>query len=163
DFAAPRISYKLNLRGPSVNVQTACSTSLVATIMACKSLLAGECDVALAGGATVYPYPAGYLYEEGGVGSPDGHCRAFDADGKGTFFGDGGGMVVLKTLSRAVADGDPIQALIRGFGLTNDGSDKVGFAAPSVGGQAEAILEALAHAGVSADTISYVETHGTGT
>jgi acyl transferase domain-containing protein len=164
DYVTTRVSYKLNLKGPSVNVQTACSTSLVAVHLACQSLLNGECHLALAGGISLnVPQKSGYWYEEGGIDSPDGHCRAYDARARGTVSGNGGGVVALKRLADALADGDHIHAVIRGSAINNDGSLKVGFTAPSVTGQAEVIAEALAAAGVDADTITYVEGHGTGT
>jgi len=164
DFLATRVSYCLNLRGPSVNIQTACSTSLVAAHYACQSLLSGECDMALAGGVTIeVPHHVGYIYEEGEVLSPDGHCRAFDHRSAGTVFGSGAGIVVLRRLEDALKDGDQIYALIKGSAVNNDGSGKVGYLAPSVEGQASAIAEALAVSGVDADTIGYVECHGTGT
>jgi acyl transferase domain-containing protein len=164
DYLATRVSYKLNLTGPSVTVQTACSTSLVAVHMACQSLLNEECDMALAGGVSIkVPQKAGYFYQEGSVFSPDGHCRSFDAKAKGTIFGSGVGIVVLKRLADALADGDCIHAVIKGSAINNDGSSKVEFTAPSVDSQAEAMVEALARAGIGAETISYVEAHGTGT
>ncbi|HEY4593366.1 MAG TPA: type I polyketide synthase, partial [Thermoanaerobaculia bacterium] len=164
DFLATRLSYKLNLRGPSFTVQTACSTSLVATHLACRALLGRECDMALAGGvsATV-PQVTGYHYQEGGISSPDGHCRAFDAQARGTVGGSGVGVVVLKRLSDALAAGDTIHAVIRGTAINNDGSRKVGYTAPGVDGQAGVIAAAQALAGVSPDEIGYVEAHGTGT
>jgi amino acid adenylation domain-containing protein len=164
DFLATRVSYKLNLRGPSFTVQTACSTSLVAVHLACRALLGRECEMALAGGvsATV-PQVSGYPYQEGGINSPDGHCRAFDARAQGTVAGSGVGIVVLKRLSDALAAGDPIHAVIRGTAINNDGSLKVGYTAPSVDGQAAAIAAAQAVAGVSPDDIGYIEAHGTGT
>ena len=164
DFLATRLSYLMNLRGPSINVQTACSTSLVAIHLACQSLLNRECDMALAGGSTVkQPHTVGYKYEEGEIMSPDGHCRAFDDASQGTVFGSGVGVVVLRRLADAIADGDYIHAVIKGSAVNNDGSQKVGFLAPSVDGQATAIAEALALSGVEAETVNYVETHGTGT
>ncbi len=164
DFLTTRVSYLLNLRGPSVNVQTACSTSLVAIHMAVQSLLNGECDMALAGGVTIeLPHRHGYLYRENEILSPDGHCRAFDAASQGTVFGSGVGVVVLRRLADAIADGDHIHAVIKGSAVNNDGSQKVGYMAPSVDGQAQAVAEALAVANVSADTITYVAAHGTGT
>jgi amino acid adenylation domain-containing protein len=164
DFLPTRVSYKLNLRGPSVNVQTACSTSLVAVHQACQSLRNNECDVALAGGVSVgAPAVRGYLYAQGGIGAPDGHCRAFDAQARGTVPGHGVGIVVLKRLADAVRDGDTVHAVIRGTAINNDGAAKVGFTAPSVEGQAEVIAAAHADARVSAAEISYVEAHGTGT
>ncbi|WP_445629006.1 beta-ketoacyl synthase N-terminal-like domain-containing protein [Nostoc sp. DSM 114167] len=164
DFLTTNISYKLNLKGPSVGIQTYCSTSLVAVHLACKSLLDEECDIALAGGVTIIvPQKSGYLYEEDGILSPDGHCRAFDAKAQGTIFGSGLGIVVLKRLKDAIADRDYIHAVIKGSAINNDGSLKVSYTAPSVNGQAEVIVEALANAGIDADDISYIETHGTGT
>ena len=164
DFAPTRISYLLDLRGPSVSVQTACSTSLVAVHTAYQALLAGECDIALAGGATVNVLQdRGYQYEQGGVLSPDGHCRAFDAGAAGAVPGNGAGIVVLKRLADALTDGDVIHAVIRGSAINNDGSRKVGFTAPSVDGQADVIAEALDLAEVDPATVSYVEAHGTGT
>ena len=164
DYLATRLSYKLDLRGPSVSVQTSCSTSLVAVHMAVQSLLAGECDMALAGGVSVSAaQESGYLYQAGGLTSPDGHCRPFDAAAGGTVFGNGLGVVVLKRLDDALADGDTIYAVIKGSAINNDGSDKVGFTAPSVNGQAEVIAEAMAMAEVDAGTIGLVEAHGTGT
>jgi amino acid adenylation domain-containing protein len=164
DFLATKVSYKLNLRGPSVNVQSACSTSLVAVHQAWRSLLAGDCDMALAGGVTVgVPGKTGYLYQQDGIGSPDGHCRAFDAQARGTVGGDGVGVVVLKRFEDAVRDGDLIHAVILGSATNNDGSNKVGYTAPSVEGQAEVIRLAHESAGVAPETITYVEAHGTGT
>ncbi|RMG97446.1 MAG: SDR family NAD(P)-dependent oxidoreductase [Chloroflexi bacterium] len=164
DFLTTRVSYLFDLKGPSVNVQTACSTSLVAIHLACQSLLNGECDMALAGGVTIeLPHRQGYLYHEGEILSPDGHCRAFDADSEGTVFGSGVGVVVLKRLADAIEDGDTIHAVILASAVNNDGSGKVNYLAPSVDGQAAAIAEAISMANVSADTITYVETHGTGT
>jgi acyl transferase domain-containing protein len=164
DFASSMISYRLNLRGPSVSVSTACSTSLVAIAHACRTLSSGECDMALAGGAKVRaPERSGYWHQEGGILSPDGHCRPFDADARGTVFSSGAGMVVLKRLSDALRDGDTVRAVIRGSAVNNDGADKVGFTAPSVRGQADVIAEAQRLAGVPADSIGYVEAHGTGT
>ena len=144
------MSYKLNLRGPSLNVQTACSTSLVAVHQACRSLLDGECDMALAGGVSIglSASRTGYLYQDDGILSPDGHCRAFDADAQGTVWGDGVGVVVLKRLADALADGDTIHAVIRGTAVNNDGAVKVGYTAPSVEGQAAVIARAQAVAGV---------------
>jgi len=164
DFLPTRVSYKLNLKGPSVNVQTACSTSLVAVSLACDSLLNGHCDMALAGGVSVrVPHKSGYLYQEGMILSPDGHCRAFDAKAQGTVGGNGVGIVVLKRLEDAIADGDSIQAIIKGSATNNDGALKVGYTAPSVEGQALVIGQAQARAGIEPETISYIETHGTGT
>ncbi len=164
DFASTRISYKLNLSGPSINVQTACSTSLVAVHLACQAILAGECEMALAGAAAVrVPQGVGYTSVRGGILSPDGHCRAFDAEAQGTIFGSGVGAVLLKDLAAAVADGDHIYAIVRGSAINNDGADKVSYTASSAAGQARAMLEALLIADVSPDDISYVECHGTGT
>jgi non-ribosomal peptide synthase protein (TIGR01720 family) len=164
DFLSTHVSYKLNLKGPSVTVQTACSTSLVAVHLACQSLLNGESDITLAGGVCVRtPQKTGYNYEIGGIASPDGHCRAFDARAQGTVSGNGVGIVVLKRLEDAIADGDCIHAVIRSSAINNDGALKVGYTAPSVDGQAEVIAEALALAAVEPETISYIEAHGTGT
>ncbi len=164
DFLATRVSYCFNLKGPSINVQTACSTSSVATHLACQSLLSEECDMAIAGGVTLeIPHNQGYLYRENEVLSPDGHCRAFDHRAKGTIFGHGAGAIVLRRLDDAIADGDHIHAVIIGSAVNNDGSGKVGYLAPSVEGQAEAVTEALEIADVDSDTIGYVECHGTGT
>jgi amino acid adenylation domain-containing protein len=164
DHLATRVSYKLNLRGPSLSVQTACSTSLVAIHIARQSLLSGECDMALAGGVTVHvPQAVGYLYQRDGILSPDGHCRAFDAEARGTVFGSGVGLVLLKRLDDALRDGDHIHAVLRGTAINNDGSLKVGYTAPSVEGQAEVIAAAQAAAAVPPDTITYVEAHGTAT
>ncbi|WP_407884225.1 SDR family NAD(P)-dependent oxidoreductase [Scytonema sp. NUACC26] len=164
DFVPTRVSYKLNLTGPSVNVSTACSTSLVAVQMGCQSLLNYQCDMVLAGGVSVgITQKTGYLYQEGMIFSPDGHCRAFDAESQGTISGNGVGIVLLKRLSDALADGDCIHAVIRGVAINNDGSLKVGYTAPSIEGQAAVISEAQAIAQIEAETISYVEAHGTGT
>ncbi|MGN6320312.1 MAG: condensation domain-containing protein, partial [Dyella sp.] len=164
DFVATRLSYRLNLCGPSLTVGTACSTSLVAVHNACLSLFNGECDLALAGGSSLLQIsPQGYLYQEGSISSPDGHCRAFDRDAKGTRGGGGAGVVVLKRLQQALADGDTIHAVIKGSAVNNDGADKVGYTAPSVLGQAKVIRAAQRAAGVVSDSIQYVEAHGTGT
>jgi amino acid adenylation domain-containing protein len=163
NFLTSLAAYKLDLRGPSVTVQSACSTSLVATCMACQSLLQFQCDLVLAGGVTVVvPHAQGYLAVDG-VTSPDGHCRAFDADARGTVEGSGAGVVVLKRLADAVAEGDTIHAVIRGFATNNDGGFKMSFTAPSPEGQLEVIATAQAVAGVPAESITYVETHGTAT
>ncbi|WP_234383699.1 type I polyketide synthase, partial [Paracidovorax avenae] len=159
-----RVAYKLDLRGPAVSVQTACSTSLVAVHMACQSLLGHECDMALAGGVWLnLLQQGGYRYQAGAILSPDGHCRAFDADAGGTVIGSGVGVVALKRLEDALRDGDTVHAVIKGSAANNDGAAKVGFTAPGVDGQAEVIRAAQLVAGVSADTIGYVEAHGTGT
>ncbi|HYW08683.1 MAG TPA: beta-ketoacyl synthase N-terminal-like domain-containing protein [Longimicrobium sp.] len=164
DHLTMRVAYRLDLRGPAVTVQTACSTSLVAVHYACQSLLSGECDLAVAGGATVtVPQSGGYRYQEGGILSPDGHCRAFDAGAGGTVPASGVAVVVLKRLEDALADGDPIDAVIRGSAVNNDGAGKVGYTAPGVAGQAAVVAEALAVAGVNASAVGYVEAHGTGT
>ncbi len=164
DFMPTRASYKLGLKGPSLIVQTSCSTSLVAIHLAALSLLNYECDMALAGGVTVkVPQTAGYLYEDGGLASPDGHCRPFDADAAGTIFGSGAGIVVLKRLADAIEDGDTIRAVLRGSAINNDGEVKVSYTAPSVEGQAEVVAAAQAVAEVDPATIGYVECHGTGT
>ena len=164
DFMPTKVSYKLNLNGPSVNVNTACSTSLVAVHMACRSLLNYESDMVLAGGVTIEAMQKkGYLYQPGGVLSADGHCRAFDANSQGTVSGNGAGVVVLRRLEDAVAEGDHIYAVIRGSAINNDGAQKVGYTAPSVDGQQEVIELAMAMAEVQPQTIGYVETHGTGT
>lgn len=164
DFLSTRVSYLLNLKGPAIGVQTACSTSLVAVHLACQSLLAREVDMAIAGGVTIeLPHRRGYLFHEGEILSPDGHCHAFDHRAQGTVFGSGAGAVVLRRLEDAVRDGDIIHAVIRGTAINNDGSDKVNYLAPSVDGQARCMAEAHAIADVSPDTIDYVECHGTGT
>ncbi len=164
DFLSTRVSYKLNLKGPSITVQTACSTSMVAVHLARQSLLSEETDMALAGAVSVrVPHRAGYFCDGGGVVSPDGHIRAFDAQANGTVFGSGGGILVLKRLADALADGDVIHAVIRGSAVNNDGAAKAGYTAPSVDSQAEAVVEALANAGIEADSISYIEAHGSGT
>ncbi|CAO3439350.1 Polyketide synthase modules and related proteins [Azospirillum doebereinerae] len=163
-FLATRASYLLDLKGPAISVGTACSTSLVAVHLACQSLLSHECDMALAGGVSVHlPLVSGYRYEDGGILSPDGHCRPFDAAARGTVSSDGAGAVTLKRLEDAVADGDFIHAVIRGSALNNDGGDKVGYTAPSIGGQVRVIAEALAMAGVEPDTLALLEAHAAGT
>lgn len=164
DFLATRVSHVFDLRGPSINLQTACSTSLVATHYAVQALLSGECDMALAGGVTIeLPQGRGYVFEDGEILSPDGECHAFDHRAQGTVFGSGAGVVVLRRLKDALADGDHVWAVIKGTAVNNDGAAKAGYLAPSVDGQARAIAEAQAVAGVSAETIDYVECHGTGT
>ncbi len=164
DFLATRIGYKLQLEGPCLTVQTACSTSLVALHVACSAILAGECDLALAGGVCVkVPLNAGYMYREGGMLSRDGHCRAFDAKATGTIFGSGAGIVVLKRYADALSDGDTVHAVIKGTAINNDGGRKASYTAPSVIGLAEVIEQAMEFGQVKADSISYVECHGTGT
>ena len=164
DFLSTRISYKLNLKGPSLTVQSACSTSLVAVHLARKALQARECDLAIAGGVSLESLNTeGYFYMEGGMISPDGLCRAFDTDAKGTVFTSGAGFVVLKRLDNAFRDRDRIYAVIKGSAINNDGNSKVGYFAPSVEGQIDVIESALRDAGITADSISYVEAHGTAT
>jgi amino acid adenylation domain-containing protein len=164
DFLTTLVSYKLGLRGPSVVIQTACSTSLVAIHFAAQSLLSRECDLALAGAVSIaVDQGKGYRYEEGGIRSPDGHCRAFDAAAAGTVKASGVGIVVLKRMADALRDGDTIRAVLKGSAVNNDGSEKIGFAAPSVKGQASVIAEALAVAGLEPSAISYIEAHGTAT
>ncbi|MCP4659946.1 MAG: type I polyketide synthase, partial [bacterium] len=164
DYLATRVAYKLNLTGPAVVVQSACSTSLVAAHLASRALREGECDMALVGGVAIQNFrPAGYQFVAGGMISPDGHCRAFDAGAQGTVFGSGVGVVVLKRLADALAAGDHVRAVIKGSAINNDGSLKIGYTAPGVEGQLEVIREAQQAAGVEPETITYVETHGTGT
>lgn len=164
DYLATRVAYKLNLRGPSINVQTACSTALVTVHLACQSILSGECDMALAGAVTVLcPQKTGYLYQQDMIFSPDGHCRPFDSEAKGTVFGSGVGVVLLKKLSDAIRDRDAIHAVIKGTAVNNDGLNKVGYSAPSVDGQAAVIAEALAVANLDPTNISFIEGHGTAT
>jgi len=164
DALASTASYKFNLKGPSISVHTFCSTSLVAVHLACQSLLNYECDMALAGGVAIQvPHTTGYLYKEGGILSPDGECRSFDAKANGSVVGNGAGVVTLKRFAEALEDGDQIYAVIRGSALNNDGSMRVSYTAPGMNGQSEVIAEALGNAGVEAESISYIEAHGTGT
>jgi phthiocerol/phenolphthiocerol synthesis type-I polyketide synthase E len=164
DYLATRVAHQFNLRGPALSVQTACSSSLVAVHLACQSILNGECDMALAGGASLrIPHRVGYWHEPGSMVSPTGHCRPFDVRSDGTIFSSGVAAVVLKPLEAAVDDGDRIHAVIRGSAVNNDGSAKMTYAAPNAAGQADVIAEAHAVADVDASTVSYVETHGTGT
>src|ERR1700680_4662294 len=164
DFLSTRVSYKLNLRGPSFTLQAGCSTSLVAVCQAFQSLMTYQSDMALAGGSSItLPQKRGTEYQEGGMTSPDGHCRAFDASASGTVFGSGVGVVLLKRMEDAIRDGDQIYAVIRGCAINNDGSSKVGFTAPSVDGQSRVITMAQEVAGLSPETIGYIEAHGTGT
>ncbi|WP_375494004.1 aminotransferase class III-fold pyridoxal phosphate-dependent enzyme [uncultured Nostoc sp.] len=164
DFLTTRAAYKLNLKGPAVSVNTACSTSLVAVIQACQALTSYQCDLALSGGVSMTtPQNSGYIAQEGSMLSGDGHCRPFDASAQGTMFNNGAGVVVLKRLEDALNDGDRIYAVIRGSGINNDGADKVSFTAPSVDGQAEAVAMAQAYANFHPETISYIEAHGTAT
>jgi len=164
DYLATRVAYKFNLTGPSLNIQTACSSSLAAIHIARQSLLAGECDIAVVGGVCLHlPQKQGYFYQEGMIASPDGHCRAFDAQAQGTVLGSGAGVVILKKLSRAQADQDHIYAILKGSAVNNDGIKKMGYTAPSINGQALVIEQALRAAGIPSDSISYIEAHGTGT
>ncbi|GAA3302783.1 hypothetical protein GCM10020218_099020 [Dactylosporangium vinaceum] len=164
NYLATRVSYHLNLTGPSIAVQTACSTSLVAVHLAAQSLLGGECDLALAGGVALrFPHEAGYRHNPDGITSATGTVRPFDAAADGTLFGNGAGVVVLKRLADAVAEGDTVYAVIRGSAVGNDGADRVGYTAPGIAGQAAVLTEALAVADVDPATVSYLETHGTGT
>jgi acyl transferase domain-containing protein/acyl carrier protein len=164
DFLASRIGYKLDLRGPCITLQTACSTSLVAVHVACQALLARDCDMALAGGVSLhFPQKTGYLFQEGMIFSPDGHCRPFDAEGRGIRNGEGAGIVVLKRLDDARRDGDSIRGVILGTAVNNDGGDKIGYTAPSVDGQTKVLSAALAASGVDSASISYIEAHGTAT
>jgi polyketide synthase PksJ len=164
DFLSSRVSYKLNLKGPSFTLYTACSTSLVAIHLAARALLTGECGMALAGGITaLYPDNYGYVYQEGMINSPDGHCRAFDVHSKGTIFGDGVGVVVLKRLSDALEERDMVHAVIKASAINNDGMRKVGFTAPSTSGEAEVIRTAIKIGKIPSESITYIEAHGTGT
>ena len=164
NFLATRAAYQMNLKGPAMNIQTACSSSIVAIHLACQSLLNGETDLAIAGASTFsLPQDRGYLYKQGEILSADGHCRPFDAGSRGTLFGSGTGCVVLRRLQDAIDDGDTIISVIRGSAINNDGSQKVGYLAPSVDGQARAVSEALAIANVPAESIGFIEAHGTGT
>jgi acyl transferase domain-containing protein/acyl carrier protein len=164
DFMPTRVSYKLNLRGPSLNISTGCSTSLVAIAMGCQSLLNYQSDMVIAGGVTIQlPQDQGYWFEEGGILSPDGHCRPFDALAKGTVDANGIGLVLLKRYEDALEDGDHVYALIRGYAINNDGSDKIGFTAPSVNGQSDVVTEAFEMADVDVETIQFIEAHGSGT
>lgn len=164
DSLTTEVSYKLNLKGPAVTIQSSSSTSLTAIHYACQSLLSYECDMALSGGISIhFPEKAGYLYHEGGTTSPDGHCRAFDEKAQGFVSGHGAGCVVLKRLSDALRDGDHVYAVIKGSAVNNDGTNKVSYMAPSVKGQAEVIAMAQAMAGVEPESITYIEAHGTGT
>ncbi|MGY0037909.1 beta-ketoacyl synthase N-terminal-like domain-containing protein [Pedobacter sp. NJ-S-72] len=164
DYISSRTAYELDLKGPAVSVFSACSTSLLAVSQAVESLRKNQCDVAIAGGASISsPIYSGHIYQEGAMLSKDGHCRSFDENATGTVFSDGAGVVLLKTLSAALQDGDTIYALIKGFGVNNDGGEKGSFTAPSTDGQAAAIAMAIEDAAVNPSTISYVETHGTAT
>ena len=164
DYIATRVAHALNLTGPAINVNTACSTALVALIEACKSLDAGDCDVALAGGSSVtFPQKSGHLHQTGSIFSPDGHCRPFDSEAAGTLFCDGAGLVVVKRLEDAIADNDRIYAVVKGYGINNDGGEKASFSAPSINGQASAIAMAQSMGDFDPETISYIEAHGTAT
>lgn len=164
DYLATQIAYKMNLTGPAVTMSSACSTSLVTIHVACEALLAGDCNIALAGGVAIsLPDKTGYLYEEGMILSPDGHCRAFDANSSGTVGGNGVGIVALKLLEDAIRDRDSIHAVIRGTAINNDGGRKIGYSAPSVEGQSEVIRMAQRISNVSPESISYIEAHGTAT
>jgi phthiocerol/phenolphthiocerol synthesis type-I polyketide synthase E len=164
DYLATKVAHAFNLRGPALSVQTACSSALVAVHLACQSILNGECEMALAGGASLrIPHHVGYWYAPGSMVSPTGHCRPFDVRSDGTIFGSGVGVVLLKALQDAVDDGNRIHAVIRGSALNNDGSTKMTYAAPNAAGQADVIAEAQAVAEVDSSTVSYIETHGTGT
>lgn len=164
DYISTRTAYHLNLKGPAVSVHSACSTSLLAIAEAVESIRSGQCDVALAGGSSITsPINSGHLYQEGSMFSPDGHCRSFDKDGKGTVFSDGCGVVLLKSLDAAKKDGDQIFGVIKGVGINNDGGGKGSFTAPSVEGQSGAIVRAINDANISPSEISYIEAHGTAT
>lgn len=163
-FLATRLAYKFNLKGPALSALTGCSTSLVTPHLACQSLIMRECDLAIAGGITIEsPNEGGYMYYDGMMFSPDGHCRPFDAGAQGTVFSNGMGIVVLRRLEDAIAAGDHIYGVIKGSAINNDGSIKAGFAAPSVEGQSQAIIQAYQRAGIDPETVSYIEAHGTGT
>ncbi|KAG1657627.1 Phthiocerol synthesis polyketide synthase type I PpsE [Nymphon striatum] len=162
DYISSRTAYHLNLKGPAVSVQSACSTSLLAIAEAVEAIRNGQCDIALAGGSSITaPMYTGHLYQEGSILSEDGHCRTFDAKATGTVFSDGAGVVLLKSLKAAKEDGDHIYGLVKGVGINNDGGDKGSFTAPSVEGQANSITRALHDAQISPSTISYIEAHGT--
>ena len=164
DYIATRVAHALNLTGPAINVNTACSTSLVALIEACKSLDAGHCDVAIAGGASVtFPQNSGHVHQTGSIFTPDGHCRPFDADGAGTLFSDGAGAVVVRRLEDAIEAGDRIYAVVKGFGINNDGGEKASFSAPSISGQSNAVAMAYEMADIDPKSIGYIEAHGTAT
>lgn len=164
DYIATRVAYQLNLKGPAVSVYSGCSTSLLAIAQAAESIRSGKCQVALAGGVAIHaPINSGQYYEEGAMFSPDGHCKPFDKDAKGTVFSDGAGIVLLKNLEDAIRDKDTIYAVLKGVGYNNDGADKASFTAPSAEGQAGAIIQAINDAGIDPSTLSYIETHGTAT
>ena len=164
DYLPTRVAYKLNLKGPAINVQTACSSTLVAVHVACESIQQGDCDMALAGGVSVsVPQKAGHLFTEGMINCPDGHCRAYDSEAGGTIFGNGSGAILLKRLDQALEDGDSIYAVIKGTASNNDGGTKVGYTAPSEDGEARAIADAYRKANISPESVAFVEGHGTGT
>ena len=164
DYLSTHVSYKLNLRGPSISIQSTCATSLVAVCVACEGIRSGSCDMALAGGVCIRaPQITGYYYEPGGIYSPDGRCRVFDSDAQGVVFGNGVGVVVLKRLVDALADGDFVHAVIKGWAMNNDGGSKASYTAPSIDGQADVIARAQAMAGVNPGTVTYIEAHGTAT
>ncbi|BCJ96173.1 hypothetical protein acsn021_37420 [Anaerocolumna cellulosilytica] len=164
DLMSTRVAYKLNLRGPALTVFTSCSTSLVSVHLAVQSILSGECDIAVAGGVGIsFPKRAGYFYEEGMIVSSDGHCRSFSENANGTVFGDGIGLLVLKRLENAIEDGDEIHALIRGSAVNNDGSNRIGYMAPGVEGQAEVMKLAMQLAEVEPNSIAFIEGHGSAT
>ena len=164
DFLTTRVAYKLNLRGPALTMQSACSTSLLTVAQAAQTLMLHQADMMLAGGVSIsFPQKRGYLHQSGGMVSADGHCRTFDVNSSGTVFGDGAGVVVLKRLDDAIADGDAIAAVIRGYGISNDGAQKVGFTAPGIDGQAAAISAAHAMAAFAPESVGYIECHGTAT
>jgi len=161
---ATQISYRLNLTGPSININTACSSALVSIATACQALIDYQCDIAIAGAVAIYtPEKTGYLYQEGGIESPDGHCRSYDSGANGTVFSNGAGVTVLKRMSDAIQDGDYIYGVIKGWNVNNDGADKVGYTAPSIDGQVKCIISALAFANITPDSLQFIEGHGTGT
>ncbi len=164
DFPSTRVAYKLNLKGPAINVQTACSTSGVAVHLACQSIRTGDSDIVIVGGGRIQPpITSGHLHKEGHALSPDGYCRTFDAEANGMVRGHGMAFIVLKNLDKAIADGDNVHGVIKGTAINNDGADKIGFTAPSIKGQSQAIIKAYQNAGISPESISYIEAHGTGT
>jgi len=163
DFPATRVAYKLNLKGPAINIQTACSSSGVALHLACQSIRNGDCEMAIVGGGRIQPPFAGHLHKEGHALSPDGYCRTFDADANGMVRGNGMSFIVIKKLEVAIADHDQVHGLIRSTAINNDGQDKIGFTAPGISGQSTAIMDAYRRANIDPNTISYIECHGTGT
>src|SRR5690606_1367926 len=164
DYVATRVAYSLNLKGPAITVQSACSTSLLAIVQAVNGIRSGQCNMALAGGVSIHnPINSGHLFEEGAILSKDGHCKTFDADAQGTLFSDGAAVVLLKDLEQAELDGDTIYAVIKGVGISNDGGHKGSFTAPSADGQSVCISKAIEDSEIDPSTISYVEAHGTAT